>query len=173
LAKTDDVLLALSRTTPEFISSVGFFQYEGKTYRLVDNFASVQHMKCSVCGNCPIFDVSVIRSENGDRLNVCNNCIDRITDQNVSIWFKSYRKKRENIIENRKYIDGLLFILTAYERDKLSFRISSGELEKLRKTFDQMCNGLNLRTEQKQLAECYVRYHAELLVTAKRIEERH
>jgi hypothetical protein len=173
LAKTDDVLLALSRTIPEFIRSVGFFQYEGKTYRLVDNFASVQHMKCSVCGNCPIFDVSVIRSENGDRLNVCNNCIDRITDQNVSIWFKSYRKKRENIIENRKYIDGLLFILTAYERDKLPFRISSGELEKLRKTFYQMCNGLNLRTEQKQLAECYVRYRAELLVTAKRIEERH
>jgi hypothetical protein len=173
LAKTDDVLLALSRTIPEFIRSVGVFQYEGKTYRLVDNFASVQHMKCSVCGNCPIFAVSVIRSENGDRLNVCNNCIDRITYQNVSIWFKSYRKKRENIIENRKYIDGLLSILTAYERDELSFRISSEEVEKLRKTFVQMCNGLNLRTEQKQLAEYYIRYRAELLVTAKRIEERH
>jgi protein-arginine kinase activator protein McsA len=173
LAKTDDVLLALSRTIPEFIRSVGFFQYEGKTYRLVDNFASVQHMKCSVCGNYPIFDVSVIRSENGDRLNVCNSCIDRITDQNVSIWFKSYRKKRENIIENRKYIDGLLSILTAYERDELSFRISSEDVEKLRKTFVQMCNGLNLRTEQKQLAECYIRYRAELLVAAKRIEERH
>ena len=173
MAKTDDVLLALSRTIPEFIRSVGFFQYEGKTYRLVDNFASMQHMKCSVCGNYPIFDVSVIRSENGDRLNVCNNCIDRITDQNVSIWFKSYRKKRENIIENRKYIDELLSILTAYERDELSFRISSEDVEKLRKTFVQMCNGLNLRTEQKQLAECYIRYRAELLVAAKRIEERH
>jgi hypothetical protein len=170
LAKTDDVLLALSRTIPEFIRSVGFFQYEGKTYRLVDNFASVQHMKCSVCGNCPIFDVSVIRSENGDRLNVCNNCIDRITDQNVSIWFKSYRKKRENIIENRKYIDELLSILTAYERDELSFRISIEDVEKLRKTFVQMCNGLNPRTEQKQLAECYIRYRAELLVAAKELK---
>jgi hypothetical protein len=43
LAKTDDVLLALSRTIPEFIQSVGSFQYKGKTYRLVDNFAASQY----------------------------------------------------------------------------------------------------------------------------------
>jgi hypothetical protein len=61
LAKTDDVLLALSRTIPEFIRSVGSFQYRGKTYRLVNNFASSQYMKCSLCGNYPIFDVSVIK----------------------------------------------------------------------------------------------------------------
>jgi hypothetical protein len=163
LAKTDDVLLALSRTIPEFIRSVGSFQYKGKTYRLVDNFASSQHMKCSVCGNYPIFDVSVIRSEDGDRLNACNNCIDQITNQTVSSWFKTYRKKRENIIENRKYIDGLSSVLAAYEQNELSFKISSEDVEKLRKTFVQMCNGLDTRTKQKQLAECYVSYRAEPL----------
>ena len=94
MAKTDDVLLALSRTIPGFIQSVGSFQYKGKTYRLVGNFAASQYMKCSVCGNYPIFNVSVIRSEDGDGLNACNTCIDQITHWAVSGWFKTYRKKR-------------------------------------------------------------------------------
>ena len=97
LAKTDDVLLALSRTIPGFIRSVESFQYKDKKYRLVNNFAASQHMKCSVCGNYPIFDVSIIRNEEGDRLNACNNCIDQITNRTVSGWFKTYRKKREII----------------------------------------------------------------------------
>jgi hypothetical protein len=163
LAKTDDVLLALSRTILGCIQSVGTFQYKGKTYGLIDNFASSQYMKCGVCGNYPIFDVSVIRSEDGDRLNACNNCIDQITNQTVSSWFKTYRKKREKIIENRKYIDGLSSILAAYERSELSFQMSSEDVEKLRKTFVQMCNGLKPRTEQKQLAECYISYSVESL----------
>jgi hypothetical protein len=163
LAKTDDVLLALSRTTPGRIQSVGAFQYNGKTYRLIDNFASSQYMKCGICGNYPIFDVSVIRSEDGERLNACNNCIDQMTNRTVSSWFKTYRKKRENIIENRKYIDGLSSILAAYERNELSFQISREDVEKLRKMFVQMCNGLNPRTEQKQLAECYISYSMESL----------
>jgi hypothetical protein len=113
-------------------------------------------MKCDVCGNYPIIDVSVIRNEDGGRLNTCHNCIDRISNQNVSRWFKTYRKKRENIMENRKYIDGVSSILAAYERNELPFKISSEDAEKLRKTFVQMCNGLNPSTKQKQLAECYI-----------------
>ena len=161
MAKTDDVLLALSRTIPECIQSVESFQYKGKTYRLVNNFAASQYMKCSVCGNYPLFDFSVIRSEDGDRLNACNSCIDQITNQTVSSWFKTYRKKRENIIENRKYIDGLSSVLAAYEQN--DFKISSEDVEKLRKTFVQMCNGLDPRTKQKQLAECYISYRAEAI----------
>jgi len=114
-------------------------------------------MKCDVCGNYPIIDVSIIRNEDGCRLNACYSCIDRITNQNVSRWFKTYRKKRENIMENRKYIDGLSSILAAYEQNELTFNILSEDVEKLRKTFVQMCNGLNPRTKQKQLAERYIR----------------
>jgi hypothetical protein len=120
-------------------------------------------MKCDVCGNYPIIDISVIRNEDGRRLNACYNCIDRITNQTVSIWFKTFRKKRENIMENRKYIDGLSSILAAYERKELSFKISSEDVEKLRKTYVQMCNGLSPGTEQKQLAEFYISYRAEIL----------
>jgi hypothetical protein len=170
LAKTDDVLLALSRTISGCIRSVGSFQYKGKTYRLVNNFASSQYMKCSVCGNYPIFDVSVIRSEDGHRLNACNNCIGQITNRAVSGWFKTYRKKRENIIENRKYINGLSLVLAEYEQNELSFKISSEDVEKLRKTFVQMCNGLNPRTEQKQLADCYISYSVEYLRSENKVE---
>jgi hypothetical protein len=61
-------------------------------------------------------------------------------------------------MENRKYIDGLSLMLAAYEWNKLSFKISSEDVEKLQKTFVQMCNGLNPSTKQKQLAECYISY---------------
>jgi hypothetical protein len=151
-------LLALGRTIPEYVRGVGSFQYKGKTYLLDNTFVSSHYMKCDVCGNYPIIDVSVIRNEDGGRLNACYNCIDRITNQNVSRWFKTFRKKRENIMENRKYIDGLSLMLAAYERNKLSFKISSEDVEKLQKTFVQMCNGLNPSTKQKQLAECYISY---------------
>ena len=161
LAKTDDVLLALSRTIPECIREVGVFQYKGKTYHLVNNFASSQYMKCGVFGNYPIFDVSVIRSKTGDKLNACNNCIDQMTNRAVSGWFKTYRKKRENIIENRMYIDGLASILAEYEQSELPFQLTSGDVERLRTTFVQMCNGLNHTQEEKQLAECYITYTVE------------
>lgn len=149
-------MLALSKSIPEYVRSVGSFQHKGKTYLLVNNFVSSHYMKCDLCGNYPIIDVSVIRNEDGSRLNACYNCIDRITNQNVSSWFKTYRKKRENIMENRKYIDGLSSILAAYEQNKLTFKISSKNVEKLQKTFVQMCNGLNPATKQKQLAEYYI-----------------
>jgi hypothetical protein len=170
LAKTDDVLLALSRTIPGFIRSVGSFQYKGRKYRLVNNFVASQHMKCSVCGNYPIFDVSIIRSEEGDRLNTCNNCIDQITNRTVSGWFKTYRKKRESIMENRNYIDGLSSMLAAYEQNVLSSKIPSEDIEKLRKTFVQMCNGLNPRTEQKQLADVMLAIAQNPFATNKKSE---
>jgi hypothetical protein len=150
--------MTLSRTIPKCIKSVGSFQYNGKTYCLIDNFASAQHMKCDVCGNYPIFDVSVIRSEKGDGLNVCNDCIDQITSRTVSSWFKAYRKKRENILEDRMYIDGVSSILAAYERNELPFQISSEGVMILRETFVQMCNGLDPRTKDKQLAKYYINY---------------
>jgi hypothetical protein len=156
-------LLELSRTIPEYVRGVGSFQYKGKKYLLDNYFVSSHSMKCNVCGNYPIIDISVIRNEEGRRLNTCNTCIDRITNQNVSRWFKTFRKKRENIMENRNYIDGLQLVLAAYERNELSFMISSEDVEKLQKTYVQMCNGLNPTTKQKQLAEHYISYNVEIL----------
>ncbi len=162
MSKTDDVLLALSRTIPKYLSELGSFQYNGKNYLLIDNFVSSHNMKCGVCGNYPIIDVSVIRNEDTGRLNACHTCINRITNQKVSMWFETFRKKRENIMENRKYIDGLSSILVAYDRNELSFKMSNEVVEKLRKMFVQMCDGLNPGTDLKQLAEANIVYKVEI-----------
>ena len=66
-------------------------------------------------------------------------------------------------MENRKSIDGLSPMLAAYKQNELSSKKPSEDIEKLRKTFVQMCNGLNPGTKQKQLAECYLNYRAEPL----------
>jgi len=157
LSKTDEVLFELSRTITDFIETVGSFQYRDKTYNLVNNYAASKPMKCDVCGNYPIYDVSIIRSEKGNRLNVGNECIDKIANHDISEWFKTYRKKRENIIENRKYIDGLSKMLAVHKQNALSPQISSETIEKLRELFVQMCSGLNPRTEQKQLADAHIK----------------
>jgi hypothetical protein len=80
------------------------FQYKNKTYRLIDNYVAVPSMKCDVCGDYPTFEVSVIESEDGT-LRVGNDCIDRLTGQSVSEWFKSYRRKRESIMADSKRMD--------------------------------------------------------------------
>ena len=123
MTKTDDVLLALGKTFATYMKSVFPFQYKNKTYRLINNYVASPYTRCDICGNHPIIEVSVIRSEVGQQLRVGNDCIDRITTRRVSIWFKNYRRKRENVIRNRKYIDGLSLILNAYRRNELAFQI--------------------------------------------------
>ena len=113
MTKTDDVLLELNRTVAKYISGVLPFQYKNKTYRLIDNYVSVPYMRCDVCGDYPIYEVSIIESDRSARLHICNDCINRLTGQNVSEWFKSFRRKRENAMANRKDIDQPSLILNA------------------------------------------------------------
>jgi hypothetical protein len=156
LTKTDDVLLELGRTFAAYMRSVSPFQYKNKTYRLINNYVALPYIRCDVCGDYPIFEVSVIESDGGERLRVGNNCIDRMAGRNVSEWFRSFRRKRESVIANRKYIDQLSLILNAHDRNELSFQITDGDVEKLRIILEQMCNGLNPTTRQEQIAECYI-----------------
>jgi hypothetical protein len=155
LTKTDEVLLALGTTTSEYLKSVRPFRYQDKTYRLINNFLASHYMKCGICGNYPIVEVSVIRTEDGDRLNGGNSCIDRLTGQSVSKWFRNYRRKRKNIIQNRKYIDGLSSILASYNKKELHFQISGTDIEKLHRAFERMLKGLNPTRKQEQLVRWY------------------
>ncbi|MCW4006267.1 MAG: hypothetical protein NWF04_06715 [Candidatus Bathyarchaeota archaeon] len=107
MTKTDDILLELNRTVARYLLGVRPFQYKKKTYHLIDNYVAVPYMKCDVCGTYPTYEVSVIESKEGTTLRVGNDCIDNLTGQNVSEWFKSFRKKRESIMANRKYTDQL------------------------------------------------------------------
>jgi hypothetical protein len=108
-----------------------------------------------VCGNHPIKEVSVIRSSDGRELRVGNKCIDRLTNRKVSEWFRKFSAKRENVIRNRRYIDGLASILTAYKSSELPFPISENDLARLQKAFERLCKGLNPTREQEQLVKCY------------------
>jgi hypothetical protein len=88
---------------------------------------------------------------------VGNDCIDRLTNRKVSRWFKNYRKKRENVIRNRKYIDGLSLILNAFRRNEPAFQITDSDIKKLSLVLEKMVNGLNPDRREEQIAECYIR----------------
>jgi len=156
LTKTDDLLLELRRAFAAYLKSFFPFEYENKTYRLVNNYVAAPWTRCDVCGNHPIKNVSVIRSSDGQKLRVGNKCIDRLTNRKVSGWFRKFRTKRENVIGNRRYIDGLASILTAYRKSELLFQIPENDIARLQKAFRRMCNGFNPTRKQKQLTECYI-----------------
>ena len=105
MTKTDDILLELNRTVARYIREVCPFQYKNKTYRLIDNYVAVPHMRCEVCGDYPALEVSVIESDSGKTLRVGNDCIDSLTGQSVSEWFTNFRRKRENAMADRQCID--------------------------------------------------------------------
>jgi len=157
LTKTDDVLLELNRRFAAYMQSVFPFQYEGKVYQLIDNYVASPHMRCGVCGNYPIFEVSLIRSEDGQQLHVGNDCIDYLTNRKVSSWFKNYRRKRENVIGNRKYIDGLSLILNGSRGSGFTFQISDSDIKKLSLLLEKLINGFNPDRRESQIAECYIR----------------
>lgn len=157
MIKADDVLLELNRKFAAYIQSFSPFQHEGKVYQLVNNYVASPYMRCDVCGNYPLFEVSIIRSEDCQQLHVGNTCIDRLTNRKVSEWFKKHRKKRENIIKNRKYIDGLSLILNDSRRNGLTFPISDSDIKKISLVLEKMVNGLNPNRREEQIAECYIR----------------
>ena len=157
LTKSDDILLELNRRFAAYMKSVFPFQYEGKVYQLINNYVTLRHMRCEVCGTYPIFEVSIIRSEDGQQLTVGNNCLDRLTKRKVSGWFKNYRKKRETVLRNRKYIDGLSLILDGSLRNELAFKITDSDIKRISLLLEKLINGFNPDRRESQLAECYIR----------------
>lgn len=157
MTKTDDVLLELKRRFAAYVKSIFPFQYEGKVYKLIDNYVASPYMRCDVCGNYPIVEVSVIESEDNQQLRVGNDCIDSLTSRKISGWFKNYREKRANVIRNRNYIDELSLILDAYQNNALGFQIRDCDFETLRLLLEKMVNGFNPNRREAQIAECYVR----------------
>ncbi len=160
MTKTDDVSIELSRNFAANLKSFFPFEYENKTYHLIDNYVASPWTRCDVCMNYPIKEVSVIRSSDGPRLRVGNTCIDQITNRKASELFRKFRTKRENVIRNRRYIDGFDSILAAYRNSGLAFQIPENDMEKLQEAFRRMCNGLNPTREQEQLTEHYISMNA-------------
>jgi hypothetical protein len=157
LSRTDDALLDLDREVAVYLSGIPALRYKNKVYRLIDNYVAVPHMRCAVCGDYPLFEVSVIESEDGTtRLRLGDSCIDNLTGLGVSDWFKSFRRKRSCIMANRKYVDQLSLIIDVYDEKKLLSGLTSGDIEKLRGILEKICNGHDPSTSQMQMADSFL-----------------
>ena len=155
MSKTDDFLLELNRGSAAYLRSIPPLKYKNKIYQLIDNYVATPTMICDVCGGYPEWEISIIESTNGHTLHVGNVCIDHLTGQNVSGWMKNFRKKRENIMANRKCIDQLTIILEAYDRRSSSMQIPEGTAKELRAMLNRLGDGLNLNAKQQQIVESY------------------
>lgn len=157
MSRSDDALLELDREVAAYLSGIPAFRYENKVYRLIDNYVAVPQMRCAVCGEYPLFEVSVIESEEGStRLHVGDSCIDNLTGRWVSDWFKSFRRKRDCIMANRKYVDQLPLIIEAYDEKKTLSGFTQSDTEKLRGILEQICNGEAPSTCQMQMADYFL-----------------
>jgi hypothetical protein len=157
MSKTDDVLLELDREVAVHLSGIPTFGYENKVYRLIDNYVAVPQMRCAVCGEYPLYEVSIIESEDGNtRLHLGDSCIDNLTGRRVSDWFKSFRRKRDCILANRKYVDQLSQLLEAYDKKDLPFEITSGDINKIRGILEQIYNGQNPPSSQMDVADNFL-----------------
>lgn len=157
LSRTDDVLLELDREVAVYLRGIPAFRHEQKVYRLIDNYVAVPQMRCAVCGEYPLFEVSIIESEDGTTpLHLGDSCIDNLTGQRVSDWFKSFRRKRDCVLANRKYVDQLSQLLEAYDKKELPFEITSGDIKTIRGILEQIYNGQNPPSSQMDIADNFL-----------------
>jgi len=156
MTKSDDTLLELNRKVAVYLKHIPPFKYKNKEYRLIDNYVATPTMRCDICGDYPQWEISIIESCDGHQIRVGNICIDSLTGQNVSEWMKNFRKKRVNIMANRNCIDQLSRILDANKKGALSLQIPKEYTKEFRTILDQLCEGLNLTTKQRQLTDSYL-----------------
>jgi len=156
LTKIDDVLLDLNRSVANYTENVPIFQHNNTSYTLIDNYSASPYVRCDVCGCYPVTEVSVIEGSDGKKLRLCNQCIDSLTGQRTSEWFKAFRAKRQNILFNRKMIDQLSLIITNNVHTELNKQLKKSEVKELQKIFEQLCNGKNLNTRQIEFVDNYL-----------------
>jgi len=156
MKKSEEVLEELDAGVPEYIKSVGSFQYEGENYTLVGHYRSETYLTCQICGHERIVDVYVVMDSSGKKWIVGNVCIDKISNQRIKDWFTNYKQKRDNIEKNAQLIDQVNEILDEHEDGELPIHISKIGIERLRKMHDRMCEGLNPLEKTVKLAYYYI-----------------
>ena len=147
----------LESSIPEYIKSVGTFQWENETFELIGHYFSPIYEKCEVCGHYPIREIFLIQNtKTKEKFKVGNRCIDKITNQKISKWFRNYHKRQKTIIKNKKWINAVSGILEAYENEELPIYISQKGIERLEKMLKRMCEGYNPTKTQLRLASYYI-----------------
>ena len=153
---TDNILFRLGRENATYLEEVVSIYYKDKSYRLAYFFQTAQCLRCGICGSCPITEIFVIKSENGEIKKIGKNCVNRLTNMEVSKWFRNYKKRRKNIINNSKKIECLSGLLKTCKNCGLSGNIPFEEVEKIRVMLERMVKGLELDWQQEALAESYL-----------------
>lgn len=121
----EDCLRRLEAKIPDYIKSVGSFQYENETCTCTGIYDAAIMQKCQACGHYPIREVFVVTNTKGESFNVGNVCINRITNQKISQWYKTYRRKRANLEKNKHIIEKLSNINTP-EANQIQARLCHG-----------------------------------------------
>ena len=156
MKKSDQILEELDGNVPEYIRSVGSFQYDGHNYTLVDHYRSETYLMCEICGHERIVDVYVVKDDSGKKWIVGNVCIDKISNQKIKDWFATYKEKRDNVEKNAYLIDKVSVILDDYDIGQLPIYISNMGIDRLRKMLDRMCKGLDPLEKTVKLAYYYI-----------------
>jgi hypothetical protein len=156
LQRAYDATTKLRREYATYLEKVSPFIYQNKTYHLINIFSPSVQIKCSICGNRFNPIVFVIENENGTRLKLGSRCIDHFAKMQVSKWYKNYKQKLENIIKNRKRIDGLSSLLNTCKKCELTCNIPFGEVEKLIAVLERICKGLDLNWKQETITNIYL-----------------
>ncbi len=81
-------------------------------------------MRCAICNN-PIFDEkhTVFLQENGNRIDICSNCTDKIKKdfQYIACWQSRKRKKNMNKKSCKEILQDLKLELENLNEEKLTF----------------------------------------------------
>jgi len=145
----------LSVCVPEYIKKVGTFQIENEGFKLTNHYF-VQHFDRCFCGHRikEVFEVTSATKT----LKVGNCCINKITNQKIARWFKDYERKKRNLEANKDLITSVHYMLQKRQDGTLAeydIYISPRGVERLDKTLNRMCRGLNPIQEQVDLYNNY------------------
>jgi hypothetical protein len=100
-------LKRLDEKIPEYIKQVGTFQYENETYALTGYYIADLYEQCQICGHPKIREVYVVTNTKGESFLVGNICINSISNQKISKWYKEYRRRKETLTKNKHILDAI------------------------------------------------------------------
>jgi hypothetical protein len=141
----DRCLKRLDERIPEYIKNVGNFQYETETYTLTDYYISDLHEQCEICGHFPIREIYVVTNTKGETFIVGNVCINTISNQKISRWYKEYRRRRETLQKNKHVLDAI---------DKFPDKWNYEIQKKLNPIETRICKGHNPTKKQREYLKC-------------------
>jgi hypothetical protein len=141
----EQCLKRLDEKIPEYIKEVGNFQYENETYTLTDYYISDLREQCQICGHFPIREVYIVTNTKDESFRVGNICINMISNQKISSWYKEYRRRRETLQKNKHILDAI---------DKFPDKRKYEIQKEWNPIETRICKGYNPTKKQREYLKC-------------------